>query len=310
MDKSFWDACVRTLVRYMDPHWRYPVWSFWYASAYYAPRSYDPYSRSQSVKTVIIEGLSHIGPAAFLSALDRLVKNNTYFFVTKLEQGVPRTESSRYQAWPFKALVHRKRKLINQDRTNHDVAAIRGILLFLTILWYNGSEGGIHHHTLSCFLVPLVDFVSSLREECSQSDYLLEPLLTGLAAFEWCRAGPTSNDAGNFRLWDYQTIWQLAVNSPSSDLMVACPLYSPVLFMSAIPDLSFPHCRCLCQPDSSHSPRPSMWRTLMCRGLELFERCGAPYHGTSLSEWRRTPCIGRLSDNIQWASVPSTPDGS
>lgn len=78
-----------------------------------------------------------------------------------------------------------------------------------------------------------------------------------------------------------------------------------LLLTSVIPD---PHPRCLCQSDFSHSSGSSMWCTLMRRSLELFTRCGAPYHGTSLHERRRTPCYGCLSDNIQWTSVPSPPD--
>ena len=140
------------------------------------------------------------------------------------------------------------------------MAAIRGILLFLSILWHNESEGGVHHHTLSCFLVPLVDLVSNLCEDRSQPDCLLEPLLTALAALERCRARPTSIDAGKFRLWDYETIWQLVVNSPSSDLMVACPSYSILLLTNIIPDL---RPRCLCQSDSSHSSGSSVRSTVM-----------------------------------------------
>lgn len=89
-------------------------------------------------------------------------------------------------------------------------------------MWRSGTEGGVHHHTLSCFLTPLVNWLSNQSQEsCIPTHILLDSLLTALAALEGLRSGPISTDINKFRLWDDESIWQLAIYSPRCDLIVA-----------------------------------------------------------------------------------------
>jgi hypothetical protein len=56
---------------------------------------------------------------------------------------------------------------------------------------------------------------------------LLDSLLTALGALERLRAGPMSDDANKFSLWDNESIWQLAMDTAPSDLVAVCQSGSP-----------------------------------------------------------------------------------
>jgi len=107
--------------------------------------------------------------------------------------------------------------------------ATKSILNFLTIMWRSGTEGGIHHHTLSCFLTPLVNWLSNAPQGCISIHILLDSLLTALAALEGLRSGVMSTNANKFRLWDDKLIWQLAIDSPRSNLVVAAAFANLIL---------------------------------------------------------------------------------
>jgi len=96
-------------------------------------------------------------------------------------------------------------------------------------MWRSGTEGGVHHHTLSCFLTPLVNWLSNEPEECISKHILLDSLLTALAALECLRSGPMSTDINKFRLWDDESVWQLAIESPRCDLVVASAFANLIL---------------------------------------------------------------------------------
>jgi hypothetical protein len=104
----------------------------------------------------------------------------------------------------------------------NDLLATKNLLNFLTIMWHSGTEGGVHHHTLSCFLTALVNWLSNESREPLSVKILFDSTLTALAALEGLRSGPMSNDVNKFRQWDDETVWQLAVGSSRSDLVVAC----------------------------------------------------------------------------------------
>jgi hypothetical protein len=106
--------------------------------------------------------------------------------------------------------------------TENDLLAIKSLLNFMTIIWHSNTEGGVHHHTISCFLTALVNWLSAASHGCISKNALLDSLLTALAALDGLRSGPISNDTNKFRLWNDESIWQLAVNSARSDLIVVC----------------------------------------------------------------------------------------
>lgn len=88
-------------------------------------------------------------------------------------------------------------------------------------MWHTGTEGGVHHHTLSCFITPLVGWLSSEPPGSLSIHTLLDSLLTALAALQGLRSGPMSDEDGKFRSWDSEAIWKLAMDSTRSDIVVA-----------------------------------------------------------------------------------------
>jgi hypothetical protein len=113
--------------------------------------------------------------------------------------------------------------LVNDILIESDLLATASLLNFLSIIWHSGTEGGVHHHTLSCFLTALVNRLSIERHQKSNlMEILLDSLLTALATLEGLRCGLTSNNSEKFRLWDDESIWKFAIDSSPSDLVVAC----------------------------------------------------------------------------------------
>ena len=113
--------------------------------------------------------------------------------------------------------------------TENDLLATKSLLNFMTIIWHSSTEGGVHHHTLSCFLTALVNWLSVVPHGSISKNVLLDSLLTALAALDGLRSGPMSDDTNKFRLWDDESIWRLAVESARSDLIVVCKSQNPRL---------------------------------------------------------------------------------
>jgi hypothetical protein len=204
------------------------------------------------------------------------------------------------------------RKFLDADHTpltENYLLATKSILNFLTLIWRSGTEGGIHHHTLSCFLTPLVNWLSNEPRECTSTHIVLDSLLTSMAALEGLRSGLTSTDANKFRLWDDEAIWQLAINSSRSNLVVACQSSITKYLVVAFLTLHFAANSRFCKPHPRDAGKSFVRRALSCGGMGLSERCYAAHHIASLPRRRRTTWIDRLSSNLWCASAAAATCG-
>ena len=152
--------------------------------------------------------------------------------------------------------------------TENDLLATKSLLNFMTIIWHSSTEGGVHHHTLSCFLTALVNWLSVLPHGSISKNVILDSLLTALAALDGLRSGPMSNDTNKFRLWDDESIWQLAVDSARSDLIIVCQS------QNSKPLLSFSDLSCYFQQPLLQASS-LLLQTIVCATHWLVQRHGS-----------------------------------
>ena len=93
------------------------------------------------------------------------------------------------------------------------------VLNFLTILWRRGFRERLLGQTMSTFINLLVDHLSHEHPHSLPSVLLCDSLLIALATLDVTKAG---RSFGVNKLWEDETIWQLAMEFCCSNLPIAC----------------------------------------------------------------------------------------
>lgn len=168
----------------------------------------------------------------------------------------------------------------------------------MTIIWHSSTEGGVHHHTLSCFLTALVNWLSVLPHGSISKNVILDSLLTALAALDGLRSGPMSNDTNKFRLWDDESIWQLAVDSARSDLIIVCQS------QNSKPLLSFSDLSCYFQQPLLQASS-LLLQTIVCATHWLVQRHGSTWEMPHFSSYRIIS--SGMTNHLRWLFLPWYP---
>ena len=103
-----------------------------------------------------------------------------------------------------------------------EIYYLKNLLNFLTVIWHSGTNGGIHRHTVFCFLSPLVNWLAIEPRDSRPLHWLLDSVFTAFTAFQGLQAKAIAVEDGKFGSWDTEALWKLATNWGRYDIVVAC----------------------------------------------------------------------------------------
>jgi hypothetical protein len=193
------------------------------------------------VREYVVEAMTHMDVETIRQSFKSVKEDTSIGFVTKLDESEhvlffrrnpiptlpPELARCRRQVpilIPLAVTYVVSRTLFDQTGRltllQSSLYASKIILNFLSIMWHSGTRGSLHPQTTSSLLVSLVTQIAAERRNSLPYKLLCGPLLVALAAMETLRVDPAFGDVKV--IWKDPPIWQAALASGSSNLVVSC----------------------------------------------------------------------------------------